>query len=39
MNFIAQLNINGDISRDPNDQVAAFVDQCGICKTKIHRIF
>jgi hypothetical protein len=36
MNFIAQLNINGDISRDPNDQVAAFVgDQCrGIAKLK-----
>ncbi|WP_300977773.1 LamG-like jellyroll fold domain-containing protein [Flavobacterium sp.] len=36
MNFIAQLNINGDVSRDPNDQVAAFVgDQCrGIAKLR-----
>jgi hypothetical protein len=36
MNFIAQLSINGDISRDPNDQVAAFVgDECrGIAKLK-----
>ena len=34
MNVIAQLNINGDVSRDPNDQVAAFVgDECrGIAK-------
>ena len=36
MNFIAQLRINGEISRDQNDQVAAFVgDQCrGIAKLK-----
>jgi hypothetical protein len=36
MNFIAQLNINGDVSRDPNDQVAAFVgDECrGIAKLR-----
>lgn len=36
MNFIAQLSINGEISRDPNDQVAAFVgDECrGIAKLR-----
>ena len=36
MNFIAQSNINGDVFRDPNDQVAAFVgDECsGIAKLR-----
>ena len=36
MNFIAQLSINGEISRDPNDQVAAFVGgECrGIAKLR-----
>lgn len=34
MNVVAQLDINGEISRDPDDQVAAFVgNQCrGIAK-------
>lgn len=36
MNFVVQLSINGDISRDPNDQVAAFVgDECrGLAKLR-----
>lgn len=40
MNFVAQLRINGEISRDSNDQVAAFVgDQCrGIAKLKYNPI-
>lgn len=40
MNFVAQLRINGEISRDPNDQVAAFVgDQCrGIAKLKYNTV-
>jgi hypothetical protein len=40
MNFVAQLRINGEISRDPNDQVAAFVgDQCrGIAKLKYNAV-
>lgn len=40
MNFVTQLRINGEISRDPNDKVAAFVgDECrGIAKLKYNAV-